>query len=113
MKCLTGLSAALSLLIATSSAAQDYGQARTIKIRDNATACYDNGITEAEICRDGKLWNISQSELYIFPAEEARKTRTAVVICPGGGYGNVCLQKEGIEIARWFAAQGITAAVLK
>jgi acetyl esterase/lipase len=37
----------------------------------------------------------------------------AVVICPGGGYGLLAFDKEGHEIARWFAEQGVTGVVLK
>lgn len=40
-------------------------------------------------------------------------TGTAVVICPGGGYGGLALDKEGHDIARWFAEQGVVGVVLK
>lgn len=35
-----------------------------------------------------------------------------VVICPGGGYGGVCIDKEGHEVARLLNAWGMGAAVL-
>lgn len=98
----------------TIATAQDYGQAHTLKIWDNSTAPHSNEITEPESGHEKhRVKNTTEAVLYIFPADRAKATGQAVVICPGGGYGNVCLQKEGIEIARWFAAQGITAAVLK
>ncbi|REG96316.1 prolyl oligopeptidase family protein [Flavobacterium aquicola] len=37
----------------------------------------------------------------------------AVVICPGGGYGVLAIDKEGINIAKWFNSIGISAFVLK
>jgi len=37
----------------------------------------------------------------------------AVVVCPGGGYGLLAIDKEGHEVARWFAEQGVTGVVLK
>ncbi len=37
----------------------------------------------------------------------------AVVICPGGGYGALALNHEGVQIADWLNANGITAVVLK
>lgn len=36
---------------------------------------------------------------------------TAVVICPGGGYGHLAMGHEGKEIAEWFNGMGITAVV--
>ena len=38
---------------------------------------------------------------------------TAVLIVPGGGYRHVVVDKEGFEAARWFAARGIAAYVLR
>lgn len=38
---------------------------------------------------------------------------TAVVICPGGGYGNLAIDHEGHETARWLNSLGVTAFVLK
>lgn len=37
----------------------------------------------------------------------------AVVICPGGGYGMLVIDKEGHDLARWLNAHGYVAAVLK
>ncbi|SMP38198.1 Acetyl esterase/lipase [Neorhodopirellula lusitana] len=38
---------------------------------------------------------------------------TAVVVCPGGGYGGLAIEKEGHEVARWLTTLGVTAGVLK
>ena len=38
---------------------------------------------------------------------------TAVVICPGGGYGHLAMDHEGAEIASWLNSLGVTAFVLK
>lgn len=38
---------------------------------------------------------------------------TAVVICPGGGYAYLAINKEGYKVAEWFNTLGITAFVLK
>lgn len=37
----------------------------------------------------------------------------AAVICPGGGYGKVVIDKEGHAIAQWLNGMGFVAAVLK
>jgi len=38
---------------------------------------------------------------------------TAVVICPGGGYGGLCVEPEGHLIAKWLNSHGITGVVLE
>jgi acetyl esterase/lipase len=38
---------------------------------------------------------------------------TAMVICPGGGYGSLVKEGEGHGIARWLNAHGITGVVLE
>src|SRR3990170_3711175 len=45
------------------------------------------------------------------PADVA--TRAAVVVCPGGGYGHLALEKEGSRIAEWLNSFGVTAFVLR
>ncbi|RNI21846.1 alpha/beta hydrolase [Rufibacter latericius] len=46
------------------------------------------------------------------PAKE-KANGTAVVICPGGGYGILASGHEGADVARKFAANGVAAFVLK
>ena len=38
---------------------------------------------------------------------------TAVVVCPGGGYGGLAIDHEGHQVAQWFNSFGVTAVVLK
>ncbi len=38
---------------------------------------------------------------------------TAVVICPGGGYGHLAMGHEGRDIAEWMNSMGITGVVLE
>jgi acetyl esterase/lipase len=47
-----------------------------------------------------------------FP-EKGKATGAAIVVCPGGGYVHLSLQKEGEDVAKRFAAIGVTAFVLK
>jgi len=100
-------------MTATASA-QDYGQTATLKIWDNTTAPHSNGITTPETEKEpNRVRNTSEATLYIFPADPAKATGQAVVICPGGGYVKLCIDYEGYDMAKWFAANGITGAVLK
>lgn len=93
---------------------QQYGQTATIRLWDNATAPHSNGITTPETRpEENRIGNTSEAVLYLFPADEAARTGLAVVICPGGGYTRLAMDHEGFAMARWFAQQGVTAAVLK
>lgn len=38
---------------------------------------------------------------------------TAVVVCPGGGYGGLAVGHEGKDIAEWLVARGVAAFVLE
>ena len=56
--------------------------------------------------------NVHQPELLIF-LPEVKNCGTAVVICPGGSYHHLSIEKEGIDIAKWFNSFGIAAFVLE
>lgn len=44
---------------------------------------------------------------------KGNSTGTAIVVCPGGGYGMLAYDWEGTDIASWLNANGIAAIVLK
>jgi acetyl esterase/lipase len=48
-----------------------------------------------------------------FLPEPDRRSGAAVVICPGGGYAGLAMQKEGLEVAEWMQARGIAGVVLR
>ncbi|MEH6659845.1 alpha/beta hydrolase [Leeuwenhoekiella marinoflava] len=56
---------------------------------------------------------VSEPTLTIFEPESGKATGTAVVICPGGGYSHLAINKEGYKLGAWFAEQGVTGFVLK
>jgi acetyl esterase/lipase len=51
--------------------------------------------------------------LTVHRAAADKATGAAVVVCPGGGYGNLAIDHEGRQVAEWLNGHGITAAVLK
>lgn len=104
------------LLMSVNASAREYGQAATIRIWDNASAPHSNGITTPEEEPEpNRLANTSTAELFLYPADTSRHAPTGlgVVICPGGGYSRLAIDHEGVQVARWLAENGITAAVLK
>lgn len=56
---------------------------------------------------------VSRPTLSIFQPPIAKRTGTAVIICPGGAYIRLSMYTEGTEVAEWLASLGITAFVLK
>lgn len=103
-----------AMLLSVTARAQDYGQDATIKIWDNTTAPHSNGITTPEREERPNLpRDVSEAVLYLFRPDPSKATGQAVVICPGGGYSMLAIDREGYDMAKWFAANGIAAAVLK
>jgi len=51
--------------------------------------------------------------LFAYPAPPEIATGVGVIICPGGGYGRLSMEKEGREAALWLNTLGISAFVLK
>jgi acetyl esterase/lipase len=51
--------------------------------------------------------------LTIWQADPAKANGTAVVVCPGGGYGSLAMDHEGKQIAEYLNGLGISAFVLK
>lgn len=53
------------------------------------------------------------ADVWITHYRPVRPNGTAVVICPGGGYGGHAIQPEGHGIAAWLNRHGITGVVLE
>ena len=101
------------ILAALAATLTSGAQRRTVRLWDNATAPHSNGITAPETEEKGLVYNITETELYIYPADAAKATGQAVVVCPGGGYRVVAMQCEGDDVGRWLSAHGITVVVVK
>jgi acetyl esterase/lipase len=51
--------------------------------------------------------NVSTPTLTVYRPAHEHDTGTAILICPGGGYRNLCWQLEGEEFAAWLKYQGV------
>jgi acetyl esterase/lipase len=51
--------------------------------------------------------------LTLYPVSEAAASKTAVIVCPGGGYGSLAKDHEGDQIARWLNSLGVSAFLLQ
>ncbi len=59
------------------------------------------------------VYNVTQPSLLLFEADKAKANGTVIVIAPGGGFQSLSINREGIDVAKKLAANGITAVVLK
>ncbi|HWC76412.1 MAG TPA: alpha/beta hydrolase [Blastocatellia bacterium] len=57
--------------------------------------------------------NVSQPSLTAYLADKSIATGTAVIIAPGGGFHALSINSEGIDVAKWLNAKGVSAFVLK
>jgi len=51
--------------------------------------------------------------LTLYPASGATKTQTGILVFPGGGYGALAMDHEGVQVAAWLNNFGISAYLLK
>ena len=56
---------------------------------------------------------VSEPTYVLYQAEKNKANGVAVVICPGGGFRDVWIDREGTDFALWLAQKGITSLVLK
>lgn len=66
-----------------------------------------------EIVTSTNVSKVSHPTLTMYLPQEGKSNGTAVIICPGGGYGSLVMKREGYDVAERFANVGVTAFVLK
>jgi acetyl esterase/lipase len=57
--------------------------------------------------------NVTRPTITVYRPAKEKNTRTAMLICPGGGYWNLYWQLEGEEVAAWLNSIGVTGIILK
>ncbi len=53
-----------------------------------------------------------QPFINVWPAAKDKANGAAFVVCPGGGYGGLAADHEGVQVAKWFNGLGVSAFVL-
>lgn len=72
------------------------------KVTHRGDGIYDRGVSHVR----------EPSLTPYLPAQSSAPT-SAVVICPGGGYAGLAIDKEGHDVARWLNSAGVAGFVLK
>ncbi|MDR2916742.1 MAG: alpha/beta hydrolase, partial [Tannerella sp.] len=60
-----------------------------------------------------RMSNVSDPVITIYHPVQELACGTAMIVCPGGGYGRLAYDMEGTEICDWLNDLGITAILLK
>ena len=55
---------------------------------------------------------ITNPQLWYFPAVVSKESVPAILVIPGGGYKNLAFEHEGITVAKWLNTLGVHAFVL-
>lgn len=83
------------------------GEIPNSKISENLEEKTANALVDTVVRK------VSIPTLTIFFPSNKQSKSSAVIICPGGGYGGLLTKREGTDVARAFAKLGIAAIVLK
>lgn len=67
----------------------------------------------AEVVAEGRISNVSEPTMTVYPPAPGTANGAAVIICPGGGYGRLSMVHEGEQYAAWLSTLGVTSFVLK
>lgn len=61
----------------------------------------------------GGIRHVAVPTLTVVPPAVDRANGTAVIVCPGGGYSYLSMNREGTQYAAWLSTLGITTFLLK
>lgn len=94
-----------------------YAQTLTLKVWPDKVPGSKASGDYKELTRDDngkpRVVKVSDPEIQVYLPAKEKANGTAVVICPGGGYGVLAIDHEGWDIAKWFNEMGIAGIVLK
>ncbi|MGQ1784631.1 MULTISPECIES: sialate O-acetylesterase [unclassified Saccharicrinis] len=60
-----------------------------------------------------RLAEVTNPAIIVYKPEKPNKTGASIIVCPGGGYNILAVDKEGYEVAEWLNTLGYTAFVLQ
>lgn len=110
----------MALLLATSAAAGETvmalwpgpapGEVGPLPPESDLTKPTDELVAGRPLVR---LSNVTRPEIVVCPPMNAPANGAVVIVCPGGGYGQLAMDLEGTEVRDWLDALGVTTVILK
>lgn len=104
------------LVIAITLFAMNKLKAQEIPLYHTVPNTKPNSVKEkSEMGKDGilRISKVTVPTLTVFKPVNPSSKKTAVIICPGGGYSILASGHEGTDVAKVFNEMGVTAFVLK
>lgn len=101
------------VLLATLGAAQDVIPLPTSTGPNSTRKNYPEKEYFSKIWNTEVVANVTKPSLTVFKPSPELRNGTALVICPGGGFMALSINSEGNDVAKYLAAKGVTAFVLK
>ena len=71
-----------------------------------------NGMNLPDSVARNRTWRIGMPRIYAYLPNPEARTRTAVLVIPGGGYAKQAYETAGDALAKWLNTFGVTAFVL-
>lgn len=60
-----------------------------------------------------RIAEVTNPLMKVYSPADSKANGAAIIICPGGGYSILAIDKEGYEVAQWFSNLGFTTFVLQ
>lgn len=110
---MVSFAATSSAQISISKSSSDIATFKNIDLYDVAPA-ESNGLEGKERYDPERefIYDIAHPRMDVYLPASDKATGRAVVICPGGGYSGLAINREGYMTAEWFTGQGIAAILL-
>ena len=109
----------LTVIASSSNFAQESTELTTIKLWPDGLPADAKPLKQERIDElkakntDDRVFYVDSPMLTVYEPAAEKKNGTAVVVCPGGGYNILAYKHEGVDLAKWFNEQGVTAFLLK
>jgi acetyl esterase/lipase/lysophospholipase L1-like esterase len=104
---------ALLLLIVSIGNAQKVIPLYTGKATGSESWIWNEKEMFSDMIQTQVVYNVSEPTLTLYAPPAASANGTVVIIAPGGGFHFLSINSEGVDVAKWLNAKGITAFVLK
>lgn len=90
-----------------------FSQTEKIALWSGSAPGTENRKNTEQVNANGNISQVFQPELTYYPAPNQTIPAPALLVCPGGGYKNIVMAKEGVRVAQWFQQRGFAVFVLK
>jgi acetyl esterase/lipase len=97
------------ILIAAGAVAAQQAQSRQEMIQDTQTLLLWEDKAPGALGDEDR----DKPAITVYLPRNSAQTMSAVIVCPGGGYGGLAMNHEGRQVANWLNSLGMAAFVLK